>query len=178
MGTGEADDVVSGRSHDRQRAVLMSATGQLRGRLRAVSRGRRHAASVLAAAPAANAQTEDFFVLDTQFVPGPTTVVDAGGAFEGCWKSSDLWGNGIQLPDGTVWFEGEKRLQCASGAKVTVYYIVQQVPHGTAGTWEVTASSLAGATSGGGTLVGDSTACTPAKKADGCILDTFSGTVS
>ena len=42
MGTGEADDVVSGRSRDRQRAVLMSATGQLRGRLRAVSRGRRH----------------------------------------------------------------------------------------------------------------------------------------
>ena len=41
MGTGEADDVVSGRSRDRQRAVLMSATGQLRGRLRAVSRGRR-----------------------------------------------------------------------------------------------------------------------------------------
>ena len=44
MGTGEADDVVSGRSHDRQRAVLMSATGQLRGRLRAVSRGRRQSA--------------------------------------------------------------------------------------------------------------------------------------
>jgi hypothetical protein len=41
VGTGEADDVVSGRSHDRQWAVLMSATGQLRGRLRAVSRGRR-----------------------------------------------------------------------------------------------------------------------------------------
>jgi hypothetical protein len=37
---GEADDIVSGRSHDHQRAVFMSATGQLRGRLRAVSRGR------------------------------------------------------------------------------------------------------------------------------------------
>jgi len=33
---------VSGRSHDRQRAVFMSASGQLRGRLRAVSRGRCH----------------------------------------------------------------------------------------------------------------------------------------
>ena len=41
MGTGEADDVVSGRSNDRQWAVFMSASGQLRGRLRAVSRGRR-----------------------------------------------------------------------------------------------------------------------------------------
>lgn len=47
MGTGEADDVVSGRSHDRQWAVLMSATGQLRGRLRAVSRGRRQRATYL-----------------------------------------------------------------------------------------------------------------------------------
>ena len=42
MGTGEADDVVSGRSRDRQRAVLMSATGQLPGRLREFSRDRRH----------------------------------------------------------------------------------------------------------------------------------------
>jgi hypothetical protein len=42
VATGEADDIVSGRSHDRQRAVLTSASGQLRGRLRAVSRGRRH----------------------------------------------------------------------------------------------------------------------------------------
>jgi hypothetical protein len=33
---------VSGRSHDHQRAVLMSASEQLRGRLRAESRGRRH----------------------------------------------------------------------------------------------------------------------------------------
>ena len=48
MGTGEADDVVSGRSHDRQWAVLMSASGQLYGRLRAVSRGRRHAIRVSA----------------------------------------------------------------------------------------------------------------------------------
>jgi hypothetical protein len=40
-GAGEADDDVSGRSHDHQRAILMTATGQFRGRLRAVSRGRR-----------------------------------------------------------------------------------------------------------------------------------------
>src|SRR5436309_7232714 len=39
---GEADDELSGRTHDRQRAVLMTASGQLRDRLRAVSRGRRH----------------------------------------------------------------------------------------------------------------------------------------
>src|SRR6185437_14106456 len=42
-GRAEANDVVSGRSHDRQWANLMSASGQLNGRLRAVSRGRRHA---------------------------------------------------------------------------------------------------------------------------------------
>jgi hypothetical protein len=40
-GTRPGNDVVSGRSHDRQRALLMSATGQLRDRLRAGSRGRR-----------------------------------------------------------------------------------------------------------------------------------------
>ena len=39
-GRGEADELVSGRSHDRQRATFVTATGQLRGRLRAVSRGR------------------------------------------------------------------------------------------------------------------------------------------
>ncbi|NMM25546.1 MAG: multicopper oxidase domain-containing protein, partial [Phycicoccus sp.] len=39
---GEADGIVSGRSHDRQRAVFTSATGQLHGRLRAVSRVRCH----------------------------------------------------------------------------------------------------------------------------------------
>ena len=136
-------------------------------------------ATGVAGAPAANAQTgEDFFVLDTQFVPGPTTVVEAGGAFAGCWKASNLWGTGIELPNGDVWFEGEKRLQCGSGAKVTVHYIVQQVPPGTVGTWDITGSTLAGATSGGGTLVGDSTACTAKKNSDGCILDTFSGDVS
>ena len=37
----EADDVVSGISQDHQWAVLMPASGQPRGRLRAVSRGRR-----------------------------------------------------------------------------------------------------------------------------------------
>jgi hypothetical protein len=47
VGTGEADDVVSGRSHDRQWAAFMSASGQLRGRLRAVSRGRRHQVPIL-----------------------------------------------------------------------------------------------------------------------------------
>jgi hypothetical protein len=42
VGCGEADDKVLGRSHRRHRAVFMSAGGQFRGRLRAVSRGRRH----------------------------------------------------------------------------------------------------------------------------------------
>ena len=45
MGTGEADDVVSGRSHDRQRAVLMSASGQLYGRLRDLPRDGRKVGS-------------------------------------------------------------------------------------------------------------------------------------
>lgn len=40
MGTGEANDIVSGRSHDHQRAILMTANGQLSGRLRESSRVR------------------------------------------------------------------------------------------------------------------------------------------
>ncbi len=42
MGRGEADDKVSGRSRGRHRALPMTVSGQFRGRLRAVSRGRRH----------------------------------------------------------------------------------------------------------------------------------------
>ena len=41
-GRGEEDGLVSGRSHDRQRAPFMSATGQFRDRVRAVSRVRCH----------------------------------------------------------------------------------------------------------------------------------------
>ena len=52
-GRGEANDVVSGRSHDHQRATPMSATGQLRGRLREFSRGRCHPAGRAAAMQAA-----------------------------------------------------------------------------------------------------------------------------
>ena len=40
-GRGQATNFVLGRFHGRQRAVLMAASGQLRGRLRAVCRGRR-----------------------------------------------------------------------------------------------------------------------------------------
>ena len=41
------DRIVSGRSHGRHRAILMSASGQLSGRLRAVSRGRRQTLAAL-----------------------------------------------------------------------------------------------------------------------------------
>jgi hypothetical protein len=41
VGCGEADDIVSGRSHDRQRATLTTATGQL------------HVPSAFSTAPAA-----------------------------------------------------------------------------------------------------------------------------
>ncbi|MGZ8738394.1 MAG: hypothetical protein ACXWW7_14610, partial [Nocardioides sp.] len=59
-----------------------------------------------------------------------------------------------------------------------VHYVALQVPSGTQGTWEITASTLAGATSGGGTLIGDASACVPLKNSGGCILDTFTGDVS
>ena len=43
--TGRERSDVSGRSHDRRRADLMTASGQLHGHLRAVSRGRCHSRS-------------------------------------------------------------------------------------------------------------------------------------
>ena len=139
------------------------------------------AATLVTGAPAATAAPdEDFFVVDTQFFPGPADVVDAGGAFEGCWKVHDLWGAATELPSGQLQFEGQKRVHCPLGAKVTVYYLVtfDEATGTTSGTWEITDSTLTGATSGGGDLFGDGSACTPDKNSGGCILDRFSGDVS
>ena len=55
---------MSGRSHDRQRAVFMSATGQLHGRLRAVCRVRCHAYEVRRTTWNAHANLDSFGLLD------------------------------------------------------------------------------------------------------------------
>lgn len=138
------------------------------------------AASVVAGgAPAANAQAgEDYFVVNTQFRNAPSDIIDAGGAFEGCTSVNDLWGEATQLSPQRLLFRGEKRLSC-DGGKVTVYYEATTATGlVTIGTWTVSSSTLAGATSGGGTVHGDSKTCTLDRNSFGCIIDTFSGDVS
>src|SRR5664280_2470759 len=80
-GRGEADGIVSGRSHDRQRAVFMSATGQLRGRLRAVCRVRCHPH-----VPAAGSPTEDR--------QGYRRALAGPSAVGVCWAPIVIWLSG------------------------------------------------------------------------------------
>jgi hypothetical protein len=138
-------------------------------------------ASALTGATAASAADgEDYFVVDTQFFFGPADVVDAGGAFADCRMVKDLGAATSTTTTGDTQYEGEKRITCAPGTKVTVHYVVilDEAAQRTEGTWWIVDSTLPGATTGGGTLVGDYSACTPMRNAGGCILDTFSGDVS
>lgn len=48
----------------------------------------------------------------------------------------------------------------------------------TSGTWQVIDSTLDGVESGGGQVKGDAARCTVGPGSDGCILDTFRGSVS
>ncbi len=136
-------------------------------------------ATVVAGAPAANAQAgEDYFVVNTQFRQAPSSIVDAGGAFTGCTSVNDLWGEAIPLSPQRFLFRGEKRLSC-DGGKVTISYEATTATGlVTIGTWTIVSSTLAGATSGGGSVHGDSKTCTIDRNSGGCILDTFSGDVS
>jgi len=124
--------------------------------------------SRVAAAP------QDLFVVDTQFYAGQSTVVEATGRFAGCVRVRDLGGTVTEA--GATRFTGEKRLACAAGAKVFLEYDVVFDPGSgaTTGSWHVTASTLDGVEPGdGGALLGDPGGCSTARRACGCILDTF-----
>lgn len=139
------------------------------------------AATVVAGgAPAANALAgDDYFVVDTQFRNSASSIIDAGGAFAGCTSVTDLRGEAVQLSPQRVLFRGEKRVSCGGGKRVTVYYEATTATGlVTIGTWTITSSTLAGATTGGGSLHGDSKTCTLDKNSFGCITDTFAGDVS
>jgi hypothetical protein len=135
--------------------------------------------SLLTGATAASAEAgEDYFVVDTQFRRGPNDIVDAGGAFADCTTVRDLWGAATQLSPQRFLFEGEKKISC-DGGSVTIYYAATAASgQVTIGTWTITSSTLAGATSGGGAVHGDTSLCTPVRAGGGCILDTFTGDVS
>lgn len=119
-----------------------------------------------------SANPHDYFLVDTQFQPGTSAVVEAAGLFSGCTEVEEL--DATAQVDGPIRFTGEKRLSCAGGARVAMDYDVAFNPDTgrTAGTWHVTASTLPGVEVGDtGLLVGDPGGCTVARQADGCILD-------
>ena len=134
----------------------------------------------LMAPPASAATGDDFFVVDTQFKQAPSTIIDSGGAFAGCTTVTDLGGTAEQIGPNQLLFTGDKRVNCPGG-KVTLHYEAElNAASGkrTRGTWTITSSTLEGATSGGGTVRGDSTDCTIEPGSEGCIIDTFAGTTT
>jgi hypothetical protein len=121
----------------------------------------------------------DFFVVDTQFRTAPSDIVEAGGAFADCTQVTDLVVGGEQIGPNKALFFGDKLVQCAEGT-VTIHYNATFNFAGgkkTSGHWFVVDSTLPGVTSGFGTVRGDNSACEVANDSDGCILDTFAGTV-
>ena len=103
-GRGEADGFVSGRSHDRQRAGFMSATGQLRGRLRAVSRVRCQVCALVGiqrrVVEAGKGPQELALLISTPFGPVPYNQVLR---LTSGWDAAVLGGLlSVVLPDATV----------------------------------------------------------------------------
>ena len=122
-------------------------------------------------------------VVDTQFVAGPSQVLEASGPLASCTEVVTLEGEGEQIKPNTVLFSGVKLFVC-NGGTVTVSYeatlnlaAAERRPARTSGTWTVVDSTLAGVASGGGVLKGDAR-CEPVAGAEGCIIDTFRGRVS
>jgi hypothetical protein len=138
------------------------------------------ASSALGTTAAEAAAGRTTFVVDTQFISAPSTIVSASGPLSSCTHAVDLEGDGVQTGPRTVLFFGVKELQCASGTVTISYEATSNFASGrrTSGTWQVIDSTLAGVESGGGQVKGDNARCTPQAGSDGCILDTFRGSVS
>lgn len=126
----------------------------------------------LAVTARVSASPHDYVVVDTQFQPGGSAVVEASGVFSSCTRVEDL--DAAANVTGPIRFTGGKELSCSDGAVVLMDYDVAFNPGTgrTAGTWRVTSSTLPGVRYGDhGLLVGDPGGCTVAVEADGCILD-------
>ena len=135
--------------------------------------------------------TKTMFTVDTQFVDGPSDIVAASGPLSSCTQVSDLDGNADLRTHNQLVFTGVKLLSCGT-ASVTIGYQAfitlpafqnpNVLPAGggfkTLGTWWVVSSTLAGVSSGGGTLMGDNRTCTLDPGSEGCITDLFRGMVS
>jgi hypothetical protein len=112
--------------------------------------------------------------------------VAATGPLAACTSVTDASNDPVGRTRNQPLFSGEKILHCGA-ARVTLGYeafITAPDFHAaggaftTHGKWWVVDSTLAGVSSGGGVLLGDSRRCTPDEGSDGCILDTYSGSVS
>jgi len=130
------------------------------------------------ATPASGAiGTPTTFVIDTQFVDGPSDIVSATGGLASCTEVVDLNGTATQITRTKVQFSGDKELSCGR-YEVVIHYDAQmngEAGRRTFGDWYVVSSSLPGVDGGSGTLKGDSRTCTLDEGSGGCITDTFTG---
>jgi hypothetical protein len=136
------------------------------------------ALGLVTATPASGAVgTSTSFVVDTQFVDGPSDIVSATGDLASCTEVLDLGGTITQVTRVKVQFSGEKVLACGAH-EVVVHYDAQfngEAGRRTFGDWYVVSSTLPGVQGGSGTLKGDNRTCTLEEGSEGCITDTFTG---
>jgi hypothetical protein len=143
-------------------------------------------AAVGLSAPAQAAGTRTSFTVDTQFVAGDSMIVAASGPLATCTSVSDASNEPQGRTHSQALFTGNKILHCGESTVVIGYEAFISFPappasggaFTTHGKWWVEESDLPGVTSGGGTLMGDSRRCELAAGSEGCILDTFMGSVS
>jgi hypothetical protein len=136
--------------------------------------------------PAQAAGTRTTLVVDTQFAPTDSAVVAATGPLAACTSVTDASNDPVGRTRNQPLFGGEKILHCGAATVTLGYEAFITAPdyHAaggaftTHGQWWVVDSTLAGVSSGGGVLLGDGRRCTPDVGSEGCILDTFSGSVS
>ena len=146
--------------------------------------------ALLGGAPAhADAGTMTSFTVDTQFIAGPSDITAATGPLSSCTQVQDLSNFADLRTRNQLVFSGEKQLTCGSASVVVGYNAFITIPSlqngspargagfRTFGDGWVVSSTLAGVSSGGGKLAGDSRTCTIDEGSDGCITDSFRGFV-
>ena len=121
-------------------------------------------------------------VVNTQILTGlsDSPVLEATGPLAGCTNALDD-GASVSHPDpDTDVFRGDKRVVCDGGEVVIEYDVtMSRAAFGhTTGTWVIISSTLSGVTGGSGQLVGNGDTCELLAGSEGCILDTYTGTVA
>lgn len=110
----------------------------------------------------------------------------SSGPLAACTSVTDASNAPIGRTRNQTLFNGMKVLRCGTATVTLGYQAFITIPDGhapggaftTHGTWWVIDSTLPGVTSGGGVLYGDNRLCVPAPQSQGCILDTYTGSVS